>query len=102
MRKIIKNIVLMLFEPYITLPWKSVGNVLFWSLKLYSLALVPYISLIVTGLMFMLLTGTGNLYGFVDFTRAYFYDGWFLFTAWRIHLTIFIFCVIICINEELK
>lgn len=98
MKELFKN----MFSIWFELPYKEIGNILFWSLRLYSLALIPYIAGIITGLMFMLLTGTGNLYGLLDFTRAYFYDGYFLFTTWRIHLVFFIFCVVVCINEELK
>lgn len=98
----IKKILLAVFEPYTDLPWKTFGNVLLWSLKLFSLILVPYFAVIITGLVFMLLIGEGILYGVLNFTRAYFYDGVFLFTAWRVHLVIFIICIFICINEELK
>lgn len=97
-----KKILLTVLDPYTDLPWKSMGNVLIWSLRLYSLVLAPYLAVIVTGLVFMVLTGIGDFYGLIDFTRAYFYDGYFLFTAWRIHLVIFIFCIVININEELK
>lgn len=98
----LKKILLTVLVPYITLPWKEVGNVLIWSLKLYIFILIPYFAAIVTGLLLMLLTGDGNLYGIPHFTRAYFYDGHFIFTAWRIHLTYFIVCVFIVINEEFK
>lgn len=100
--RIIKQILSVIIEPYVTLPWKSIGDVLFWSLRLYSFVLIPYITIILFGLMFMLLTGTGYLYGIVDFTRAYFYDGYFIFITWRIHLVFFISCVLSSINEELK
>lgn len=100
--RIIKEILSVIIEPYVTLPWKSIGDVLLWSLKLYSLVLIPYITIILIGLLFMLLTGTGNLYGIVDFTRIYFYDGYFIFITWRIHLVFFICCLLASINEELK
>ena len=100
MKEIFKDMFSMWFE----LPYKEFGNVLLWSFKLYLLVLAPYLAMVLTVLLLSILFGgtIDVISNFPDFTRAYFYDGQVLdFIAWRVHLTWFVICVLICLNEEL-
>jgi hypothetical protein len=99
MKQIFKDMFSMWFE----LPYKEFFNILFWSFKLYLLVLAPYLTIITVGsLLFILFGGENYIEGIWSFTRAYFYDGHILnFIAWRVHLTWFVFCMLININEEL-
>lgn len=99
MKELFKNI----FSVWFELPYKEVGNILLWAFKLYLLVLSPYLTLIsVSSLLFILCSGTNYFEGIWSFTRAYFYDGYMLdFVAWRVHLTWFVICFFICLNEEL-
>lgn len=94
-----KKLLSIIIEPYKDIPWKKVLDVIIWSLKLFSIVLVPYLTFIIVSLFLMLLTGRGELYSLLVFTRSYFYDGYFVFTAWRIHLSLFILCIIFIIRE---
>jgi hypothetical protein len=99
MKEVFKNMFSMWFE----LPYKETLNVLLWSCNLYLLVLAPYLTLITVASLLFILCGRENyLEGIWSFTRAYFYDGQILdFIAWRVHLTWFVICVLININEEL-
>lgn len=99
MRQIFKEVFGMWFE----LPYKELINVLSWSFKLYLLVLAPYLASVFTAVLLSILFGENFISGLGDFTVKYFYDGQvFDFVAWRIHLTWFVFCFFICLNEELK
>lgn len=99
MKQIFKSVFSMWFE----LPYKETFNILSWSCKLYLLVLAPYLASVFTVVLLSLLFGKNFISGLGDFTRAYFYDGQVLdFVAWRVHLTWFILCFFICLNEELK
>ena len=87
---------------WFNLPYREFGYSLLLSCRLYLLILVPYLAMIFTAILLSILLG-----GFLNvidnipsFTIAYFYNGEVLnFVAWRVHLTWFIVCVLICINE---
>ena len=101
MKEIFKNVFSIWFE----LPYKEIISIISWSCKLYLLVLAPYLAMVFTVVLLSILFG-----GFLNtvsnipcLTRAYFYDGQVLdFIAWRVHLTWFVICVLICLNEELK
>lgn len=98
MKELFRNIFNLWFE----LPYREISNILLWSFKLYLLALAPYLTVIVLGLAFSVLCGGNFVEGVLSFTKAYFYDGYILdFIAWRAHLTWFVICFFICLNEEL-
>lgn len=91
MKKLLKNTFDMLF------------STLGWSCKLYCLTFAPYLAAVITGLFVSILFGGDFMYGVIDFTVSYFYDGQFLgFTAWRAHLTWFVACILLSISEEIK
>lgn len=72
----------------------DLGTRLIVAAHLWCIVLVPYLTLMFVIFIFSLLFGKLP-HGLWDFTRAYFYDGtWLYFTAWRIHLVIYIFCLI--------
>lgn len=101
MKQILKTI----FSPWLELPYKELLNILAWSCRLYLLVLAPYLASVFSVILFSILFG-----GFFDvisnipnFTVKFFYDGQFLdFVAWRVHLTWFVICFLINLNEELK
>lgn len=89
-----------IFSVWFELPYKKAGNTLLWSCKLYTLILVPYLAFVLTVIFVSFLFG--GFFDILGFTRAYFYDGQVLdFISWRVHLTWFVVCVLICLNEEL-
>jgi len=101
MKQIFKDIFSMWFE----LPYKEIFNTLFWSFKLYLLILAPYLAAVFTVVLLSILFGgfTDVISNLPGFTVKYFYDGQILdFVAWRVHLTWFVLCFFICLNEELK
>ena len=54
------------------------------------------------GFLFVFFFGgfTDTISNLPDFTVKYFYDGQVLdFVAWRVHLTWFVLCFFICLNE---
>jgi len=69
--------------------------------QLWCLNLVIYVSVIITGTVFAFLLGGQmvSLQMLSDFTRAYFYDGVFIFEAWRIHLLFYIFCLLLTFRD---
>jgi hypothetical protein len=69
--------------------------------QLWCLNLSLYFTMLVTVLFFCILTGEGGfITGSLEFTKAYFYNGYFLgFLAWRIHLSYFLFCILTTIRE---
>lgn len=99
MKEILKNTFRMWFE----LPYKEMFNIISWSCKLYCLVFAPYLAAVIMGLFVSILFGGDFMYGVWDFTTAYFYDGQVLdLIAWRVHLTWFVICILLSINEELK
>lgn len=97
-----KNKILnLLFGHWLGMPWGRLFSIISWSLKLCLLVLVPYLTVIITSVL--LGTLIGDFPDLISLTRSYFYDGYFLhFIAWRLHLTYFIFCIIINIFKELE
>lgn len=69
--------------------------------QLWFITLSLYFSVVITAVFLSILAGSEDFINcLVDFTRAYFYDGTFLgFVAWRIHLTIYAFCVLLTFND---
>lgn len=82
----------------------NILNKLLLALQLWCVNLSIYFTAIFIGFMFCILTGEGNFFeGVFRFTRAYFYDGHlplFGFITWRVHLTIYIFCIFIILTER--
>ena len=99
MKQLFKSILLTLKEalwiPMVSLAAiVDIGTRLFVAAHLWCIVLVPYLTMMFVTLILSLLFGVLP-HGLWDFTRAYFYDGtWFYFTAWRIHIVIYIMCLI--------
>lgn len=93
-----KNTLKFLFEAAFS-HWRLPLNTLLWSVKLYCLALAPYLAMCTVLLLFSILSG--ELFDFISFTRKYFYDGVVFnkIEMWRIHLAWFVACVLINIDK---
>ena len=76
-------------------------NHLIIAAQLWFITLSLYFSVIFTTSFLFILTGREDFLNSIsDFTIAYFYDGMFLgFIAWRIHLAIYFFCLLLTFND---
>ena len=101
MKETLKSVFSMWFE----FPYKELLNIISWSFKMYIFILAPYLAAVCTVILASILFGNFiNVISLIpSFTVKYFYDGQILgFLTWRIHLTWFIICFFICLNEEFK
>lgn len=79
----------------------DVASYLILAAQLWCINLSYYFSIILITVFLWILTGTNGLSDCIlDFTRAYFYDGTLLdISAWRIHLTMYLFCLLMTFND---
>lgn len=69
--------------------------------QLWLINLSLYLSIVASAIILSILVGRLDFLEYVlDFTRAYFYDGTFFnLVAWRIHLTIYLICLLLTFND---